>query len=181
MLNILYLHGFASYYKPHSDKVQALTQLGNVIGLDLDYSQGSETVIRNVLAFAAHHRIDLVVGCSLGGWLAAQVAHKLNIPFVSLNPSLYPNQTLHRYLGDGVTFDGKPFHMSEAVVRSYSDMFLTGKGLVLLQKDDEILDAELSHRMLSSHFEVHLFEGGSHRFDGLNKYLYLIDRFIHNE
>lgn len=47
----LYLHGFASFYKSSSDKVQALSQLDKVVGLDLDYSQGAEHVTKLAIYF----------------------------------------------------------------------------------------------------------------------------------
>lgn len=174
MEKILYLHGFASFYKPNSDKVVALTDWAPVVGLDLDYSQGADYVTELATAFAIKEEVDLIVGCSLGGWLSAQVGTKLGIPFVLLNPSIQPGKTLSRYIGYGETFDGKPFHMSEEAVTSYSDIALTGKGLVLLQKDDEVLDANVSYDVLREAYPTHLFYGGCHRFDGLENHLALI-------
>ena len=178
MKTILYLHGFASFFKPNSDKALALSQLGQVVGLDLDYSKGAEMVLHDALTYAQQQQVDLIVGCSLGGWLAAHVGSQLNLPFVCLNPSLYPSQTLARYSGDGVAFDGKPFHLSLDTIASYPDIALDGKGLVLLQRDDDILDAEQSFKALKAHYETYLFEGGSHRFDGLENHLVQITEFI---
>ncbi|RUM53659.1 MAG: hypothetical protein DSY85_08550 [Marinomonas sp.] len=177
MTKILYLHGFASFYKPSSDKVLALTQLAPVVGLDLDYSQGAEYVTKLAMQFAEQEQVDLIVGCSLGGWLSAQVGSKLGIPFVLLNPSIQPGQTLGRYIGEGETFDGKPFHMSAEVVASYPDIELSGKGLVLLQREDEVLDSQASYQQLKEHYETHLFDGGCHRFDGLEEHLPLISKW----
>lgn len=171
MTKILYLHGFASFFKQGSDKVQALSQLAPVVGLDLDYSQGADAVVKQAVAFAQQQQVDMIVGCSLGGWLSAQVGTQLDLPFVLLNPSISPNQTLKRAIGEGVTFDNKPFVMTEEVVASYEDMTLKGKGLVLLQKGDELLDASASYEALKESYETHLFEGGNHRFEGLEHQL----------
>ncbi|WP_181161453.1 hypothetical protein [Maribrevibacterium harenarium] len=48
-----------------------------------------------------------------------------------------------RYRGDGITFDGKPFNLSTDTIATYPDRQLNGIGLILLQSDDDILDAEL--------------------------------------
>lgn len=181
MNTILYLHGFASFFKPNSDKVNALSKLGQVVGLTLDYSRGAETVLHDALAFAQQRQIDLIVGCSLGGWLAAHIGSQLNLPFVSLNPSIHPSETLTRYNGAGVTFDGKPFHLSADTIAAFPDIPLKGKGLVLLQRGDDILDAELSYTMLKPYYESYLFPDGSHRFDDLAQHLTLISRFLRSK
>lgn len=177
-MKIMYLHGFASFYKPSSDKVQALSQLAPVVGLDLDYSQGAQYVMDLACEFAKKEQVDLIVGCSLGGWLSAQVGSQLKLPFVLLNPSINPNQTLSRYIGKGETFDGKPFVMTQEIIASYPDIATTGDGLVLLQKEDEVLDAQESHEALIGHYETHLFEGGNHRFEGLEDHLGLIETWF---
>ena len=177
MEKILYLQGFASFYKSSSEKVLALSQLAQVVGLDLDYSQGAEHVTKLAMQFAEQEQVDLIVGCSLGGWLSAQVGTKLGLPFVLLNPSIQPGQTLSRYLGEGETFNGKSFYMSKGVVASYPDIVLSGKGLVLLQKGDDVLDAQASYELLKDHYQTHLFAGGCHRFDGLESHLDLIEKW----
>ncbi|AWY01131.1 hypothetical protein A8139_14965 [Marinomonas primoryensis] len=154
-----------------------MSQLAQVVGLDLDYSQGAEHVTKLAMQFAEQEQVGLIVGCSLGGWLSAQVGAKLGLPFVALNPSTQPGQTLSRYIGEGETFNGKPFHMSEGVVASYPDIELSGKGLALLQKGDDVLDAQASYELLKGHYETHLFAGGCHRFDRLENHLALIKKW----
>jgi len=73
MLNILYLHGFGSSFDPHKAKVAKLTELGTVTGPDIDYTKTYSDIKEVIENFISNipKSIDLIVGTSMGGWLAS--------------------------------------------------------------------------------------------------------------
>ena len=75
---IAYLHGYNSYFK-ENNKVKALELLGKVVGLDVDYNRGN-VLIDEVSDWAIKENVDLIVGCSMGGWLASHVGASIGVP-----------------------------------------------------------------------------------------------------
>lgn len=177
-MNIHYIHGFASSFDPTSTKIQALSQLGPVGGQNLDYTRPTEQLIEAALANAPWESIDLIAGTSMGGWLAAVLGTRLGKPFVAINPSIAPQNTLGKYIGSGVDFQGQPYELTEAVVGSYFDIPKTGNGLILLDEQDEVIDARATEGALKDHYPVVMFPGGNHRFAHMEEALPLIREFL---
>ena len=178
-MKILYLHGFGSTFDPLAVKIRELRELGTVIGETIDYTKSPYDNIRLVSDICAFEKVDLIVGTSMGGWLANQVGELCHIPYVALNPSLYPSVSLLHVQGEGKTFSGTPFHLSLKVIEEYSDWRFTdsGCGLVLLQEGDELFDSAANYKALFPYHQIYLLEGGSHRFDNMYKYIDLIEVF----
>ena len=93
-MKILYLHGFASAVKKSSKKYDELRKIGEVVPFAPDYCQGFDQVMADTLAFAAAGDIQVIVGTSMGGYTASHIAAQLKVPFVAINPSITPSQTL---------------------------------------------------------------------------------------
>jgi len=177
-MQIGYFHGFGSKFDPNNSKVKLLSQLDRchkVLGVDLDYTLGAEYVTEKAFQFIDENRIDLLVGTSMGGWLAAKVGHELGIPWVACNPSINPSETLVRYIGHNVDFTGKGYTLERSVIRSYDDMVFDGCGLILLDMGDELLDATKTALDGDGRVEVVMFNGGSHRFEHMAESLCAID------
>lgn len=164
---VFYLHGFGSSWKPDSPKARQLEALGNVDGLDLDYSQGADAVLARALQHIASNAPQVLVGCSMGGWLAAELAHRCSLPFVALNPAICPEQTLQHFAGTGVDFQGQPYELTQTAIASYPAINRQGQGLVLLDAGDELIDAAQTAELFKSTHAVRVFTGGSHRFEHL--------------
>lgn len=166
-LDVLYLHGFASSWQPASIKSQQLAGLGRVDGLDLDYCQGADAVISKALQYIELHRPQLLVGCSMGGWLAAELAARCGLPFVALNPAVRPQQTLQHFAGHGVDFLGRAYMLSHEAIASFTVINTRGMGVILLDEGDELIDAAQSVELFKRTHQVRVFAGGSHRFEHL--------------
>ena len=169
-MRVVYVHGYGSQFDPESPKINALAELGPVTGPRLDYIK--DTAERNITAAMSHcvdvyAPADLVVGTSLGGWIAAEVGYRLGIPFVACNPAIAPYRSLVRY--------DLPAH----IVHSYTDMNLKGAGLVLVDKGDTVLDPYRAVSYAQGDLMVVQFEGGSHRFEHMKESVGYIDRFYH--
>lgn len=178
--NIVYLHGFASSWNAGSIKAQQLSCWTAVDGFDLDYCQPAATLIESALKQLALCRVDLLMGCSMGGWLAAELSAITGLPFVGLNPCVEPAVTLRKYLGAGRDYQGRDFYLTPEVVQSYRAFNMNACGLVLLDAGDEVLDAEHSHSWLQGRYPVSTFPGGSHRFDHIPQAIPVMQRWFGN-
>ena len=173
-MNILYIHGFGSSYDPEHEKIKALETLGTVSGVNVDYCAGFTAVYERALAAVMDNDINLVVGTSMGGYLAAHVASKAGVPFVSLNPVIVPSITLQKWVGNFVDFKGNEHSLSKRTATSYPDIATEGAGLVVVETADEVLSASDTVDALDKVFNVHVMVGGSHRFTHINEALPLI-------
>lgn len=164
-MNIMYIHGFGSKWKPNSDKVKTLSQIGKVSGVTMPYDLPSSGVYQSYKSYIINNDIDLVVGTSLGGFWSAYMGSKMGIPFVAINPAINPKSTLNKYQGVGETYYGEPYNLEQAVINEYPDFPTSGAGLILLDMGDKVLNSKETQKKLSGIFGVHAFDGGSHRFD----------------
>lgn len=177
-MQIHYIHGFASAFDPSSVKLQTLSRLGPVSGQTVDYTQPTDRLIERAIAQTNWDAIDLIAGTSMGGWLAAVLGTRLGIPFVAINPSVKPQLTLGKYLGQGVDYQGQPYELTAAAVDSYFDLPTGGQGLILLDEGDEVIDAKATEVALKPHYPVICFPGGNHRFAHMQDALPLIQDFL---
>lgn len=177
-MNILYVHGFGSRFDPHSDKVVALSKLGTVWGVDVDYTQGFRHAIKTVSKAVIEREIDLVVGTSMGGYMAIEAAFVFGIEFVALNPACWPSTGLSKWQGSFVDFVGNQCFMSADAVASYPDVFVRSgvKGTVFVEAGDSVIDVAATIQLLSQQYPVQVFPGGSHRFESIDRVVnYMID------
>lgn len=176
----MYLHGYGSAYKPGSEKVIALRNLGKVHGISLDYAVGAQACIDAVIEYAMSEDIDLLVGCSMGGWLSSHAASQLGLPFVALNPAIRPSESLLKYVGTVVNFSGKDCEITRNVVLEYPDIATDGCGLILCQDGDEVIDPKITIKELEPYYKTELVAGGSHRFEHLERHLPAIENLVFN-
>ena len=175
MLSIFYCHGFASSFDPTKSKVQILTRLGPVDGCNIDYTRRADEVVSHVIEQGNFASVDLIVGTSMGGWLAAELGSSLEIPFVAINPAVDPSQTLRKYIGASEDYQGRPYRLTESAVASYYPIAKNGCGLILLDEGDEVIDARHTQEVLKQHYQIEVFEGGNHRFAHMEEALPLIE------
>lgn len=172
-MNILYVHGFGSQFDPESRKSLALGNLGEVFGINLDYTQPFRQILEQCKEEILAQDIDLVVGTSMGGYTVCVLGVELGIPFVAINPARNPSVALRKYLGPGVDHNGREFTLEQEVLDEYEPLPLQPqvKGLVLLDQDDEVINANLTLRMTENVYPTYMFPGGSHRFDHMTESL----------
>ena len=178
---IAYLHGYNSYFK-ENEKVKALKILGRVVGLDIDYNVDSDVVIDKVCDWAIKENVDLIVGCSMGGWLASHVGASIGVPAVMLNPAISPSSSLKKYIDvpEGeVDYGGYPMKsIDRSVVEAYPAISKKAWGLVLLEKGDDIFNYKNSESILSKYYKVIVSNGGSHRYESLEDRLEDIEYLV---
>ena len=86
-MKTLYIHGLDSF--PVPEKIDILKKQGlNTVALHIDY-RNNKDVFEILLQFAIEHKIELVVGSSLGGYLAFWIGAKLKVPQILYNPAIH--------------------------------------------------------------------------------------------
>ena len=179
-MKILYVHGFGSHYDPEHEKIKALETLGTVVGINLDYCKGYDRASGAIYDAIMEEGIDLIVGTSMGGYMAAQMGSHCGIPFVSFNPLIYPNKSLQKWIGNFVDHAGNDRCLTDTVVSEYPDITQSGAGLIMVESGDEVLKAQDTIDLLETVFQVEWFTGGSHRFTHMEAALPKIKAFYEN-
>lgn len=177
-MKILYVHGFGSHYDPNHEKIKMLESLGEVVGVDVDYCKGFTAVFEKVLDTVLAENVDLIVGTSMGGYMAAHVGAETGIPFVALNPAVEPSESLKKWEGNFTDFTGHSHYLDEVTVENYPDIIKEGCGLVIVETGDEVISAFHTSELLDEVFEVHVIKGGSHRFTHMEQAVELIKDFL---
>jgi len=179
---ILYIHGFASC--GNSNKTQLLRENFDGV-LCPDVPVDPDEAISFLQKLIIDNEVSLIIGSSLGGFYAAYLAEKFQIKTVLLNPSTQPFLTLAPYVGTNEFFcSGEPFewtkdHITKLFSYAISKDSIKAPVLVLLQKDDEVLDYTKAAKFYEN-YEVVVQEGGNHRFENLDEYLGKIREFMTN-
>lgn len=190
MTTFVYIHGFNSAFTVENPKVPVLETLGPVFGFTYDTLQTRDQIIRDLVCqmndFLAGRNHDdfCFVGTSLGGYFAAELGKLFGYPSVVINPSIEPAVTLKRYVDHAhtnfVTGITKVYEKAAADSFVGHKLQLGGrfKPLVLLDKDDELIPAMVTLGFVMEKAPVHVFEGGSHRFDHMDESLPIIAAYL---
>ena len=162
MINILYIHGYNSSSTSPSVKITQLeNEFKTVYRIAPDYDLGYESALKEVLDFVKqiNSEEDAFVD-AMGGYLAADVSQKLVVPYVSINPCIYPSLSLEKY---GLTGDE---------LHSYPDFSVdsVASGLVLLGMQDNVIDPYETMNFLDNRLPV-LIDDACHQFPSLEKHI----------
>ena len=176
MINVLYIHGYNSSSTSPSVKITQLeNEFKTVYRIAPNYDLGYEATLKEVLDFVKHINseedafVDALIGTSMGGYLSAVIAEKLVIPFVCINPVIYPSITLEKY------------GLYSNVLSSYPDFLLDGKtsALALIGMKDSVIDPIQSLALLSS--EMPIIEADAcHQFPDLSNWIGDIADFLYS-
>jgi len=178
-MNVLYIHGFASCGM--GNKSAALRRyFGETSVFSPDLPADPEAAIA-LLEDSIRSVPDLLlVGSSLGGFYATVLAERHGLDAVVINPSVRPYDTLRPYVGTNRRFcDNRPFAWKADDLDKLKSMRRepkNGRYLVLLQTGDEVLD----YRVALDYYKtsrVVVEYGGNHRFENLEDYICMIERF----
>jgi predicted esterase YcpF (UPF0227 family) len=129
-------------------------------------------------------RIGLI-GSSLGGFYGVWAAERFGLPLVLVNPAVRPYVLLKDHLGEQVNiYTGERYVFTErhiGVLRALAVEPVTQpeRYLLLTQTGDGTLDYREAVAMFSSSPQV-VEQGGSHGFDGFERYLPGIMAFLLN-
>lgn len=173
MRKILYLHGFASAFKPEGSKALTLSNFFEVVPFTYDTGAFYEENLQKMKDIIQEKSIDVVMGSSMGGFYTIQLAAELNIPGVALNPAHNLKQELSQSVGRHINYEtGKMFKLKQEVVDSYPNAcHRSGDTLILFMEGDELLNAKQAQEDLSAYFDFKMIPGGQHRFENLDAHM----------
>lgn len=177
MIKIFYVHGWGSEFDPTSDKIRALSEIGEVHGITVTWADGHRHVFDQLTEEISVYQPDLLVGTSMGGYGVSHLGTELGIPFVAINPAIRPHETLMSRVGVGIDYYGREYELTWQTVSAFPEFADGGCGLILLAMDDDVIDARETINSYSNHYDCRIFETGGHRFERLREALPLITQF----
>jgi len=128
MKRILFLHGLES--KANCDKVGFLRSLGHIVtSPKINYRE--DNCYDNLKTLVKYNTYDVIIGSSMGGWVAWNLGKDLGIPVLLLNPAVHSRS---------IDIDIEPVRESKP-----SKVFLA-VGL-----DDDVINAEETIKWLNDH------------------------------
>ncbi len=87
-MKVLYIHGLHS--NPNPLKLDILEKLGlEVVSPFIDYEKEKAEVYKRVKKIALEEKIDLMIGSSLGGFIAYWLSRDIDKAALLFNPALY--------------------------------------------------------------------------------------------
>ncbi len=147
--HIVYLHGFAS--SSQSEKALLVRDYfqqqlpHHVLSIpDLPYTPAEAWQELQVLC--AGRAPDLLIGSSLGGFLATALAEQFGCKAVLINPAVRPHLLLQQHLGPYYHpvrqqhYEVKAEHLPQLAALQVDNLRQPANYLVLLQSGDEVLD-----------------------------------------
>ncbi len=182
---IVYIHGFGG-----SGRGGKATEFRNYFkSKDIAFMAPSLSYVPDLAISTLEELIESfnevsLIGSSLGGFYTIYLASKYNLRAVLINPSIYPWKTLERSLGnapnfyDESYFEWKKSHLE--MLKTFETKNSKDENFMLLaQKGDELLDYSEAVQKLPNSLHV-IEEGGNHSFEGIDKHLEIVKKFLLN-
>lgn len=189
-MNIIYLHGFLS--NPNSMKgllLRSYIEKNTQHQLYLpDLNMPPILTLKKISQQIEQLERVVLIGSSLGGFYATQLASDYNIPAVLINPAVQPWKLFRKLYGKTqIPFKvTEHWTLDEAQLNDLEKLAVpfvqdASKLLVLLQQEDEILDYREAQRYysLTTHQSMLITEmGGNHAMDNFEEKIPMIIQFL---
>jgi predicted esterase YcpF (UPF0227 family) len=185
---LIYLHGFLS--SPESVKAQATKEywLPNhpdipMICPQLPYYPLEARDLLDEIAMQNQDKQLGFIGSSMGGFFSTYMMDRYGGKGVLINPAAQPHKVLSKYLGEHEhpytqeKFVLEPHHMHELELMYSAKPKAPEDYWVLLQTEDETLDYRDAERKYQN-AKLTIEEGGDHAFQGYERFLPDIYRFL---
>jgi len=185
---LLFIHGFNS--SPLSHKAQVMSNYLNQVRPDIELllpqisslPAKAWTQLNLLLKNQDSSRPLGIVGSSLGGFFAAELAKKYDCPAVLINPAVKPYELLADYLGPGQNnHSGERYTLGQQHITELkaleSDTIAPENLWVLLQTGDEVLDFRQALERYQQ-AKLTLEPGGDHSFVNFERYPQQIIDFL---
>lgn len=170
----LYLHGFASAFDIDNEKIRFIMSQSTLCPFSYNSCGDFYTNLEQMVEFINKYKIDVVIGCSLGGFYALEIAKRMPHVFaLALNPAYNPHETLGKYEGDNKNYKtGETETLTLDAIQSYPKLGVATpkNAVVFVETGDEVIEPELSIEYFEaegSETKVVMCDGGSHRFESL--------------
>ena len=181
---VIYIHGFGSSgYGVKAQLFRNYFKSRGVRFLAPSLSYIPRLAMQTLTELAQYCENPAFIGSSLGGFYALYLANRFDTKAVLINPALYAESTLKRHIKGFATnfYDLSQFEWNDshlAMLKEYRVKEPKEENIfLLLQKGDDILDYKDALALLP-HAKQVVEEGGSHGFDGIERYFTEIEEFL---
>jgi len=179
---IIYLHGFDSTSPGNHEKVLQLQFIDpdvrpinySTIHPKHDLSHLLKEVQKQLSLCSDEH--VLITGVGLGGFWSERVGFLCGIRSVLFNPNLHPEINM-------VGRIERPEEYADIATKCVSEFRTKNKGrsLVILSKQDSLLDNSQTETELSAYYEVVWNENETHKFKSISSHLPAVKQFMTQE
>jgi len=183
-LTVIYIHGFGSSgYGVKAQLFRDYFKRRRVRFLAPSLSYVPELAIQTLEELCSSCKNPRLIGSSLGGFYALYLANRFDTKAVLINPALYAESTLRRHIKGFATnyYDLSSFEWNDthlAMLQKYKIERTKEENIfILLQKGDDVLDYKDALELLPNAKTI-VEEGGSHGFDGIERYFSDIEEFL---
>ncbi|MEC5319756.1 alpha/beta hydrolase YcfP [Brenneria populi subsp. brevivirga] len=175
---IIYLHGFDSTSPGNHEKVLQLEFIDDDVRL-LSYStrhprHDMQHLLKQVdkLIQQAEDASPLICGVGLGGFWAERIGFLCGIRQVIFNPNLYPQENMRGKID-------RPEEYLDIATKCVADFREKNRHrcLVVLSREDEMLDSQRSARALGGYYEIVWDDEQTHKFNSISTHLPRIKTF----
>ena len=178
---IIYIHGFSSSANSTKGEILKVYFAGkeNVLTPGLPEEPFKTIDMLEELIDSAKGEKIMLIGSSLGGFYALVLHSKYkNLRTVLINPALYPYEQLKPYVGKNINrSNGEEFEWKKEYLyqlKEFNDAidFKNLKNiLLLLAKDDELIDYKETLELIGETGETILFDNAGHQFSRFSEVL----------
>ncbi|EKO3476279.1 alpha/beta hydrolase [Vibrio fluvialis] len=175
---IIYLHGFDSTSPGNHEKVLQLQFIDDDVRF-INYSTLHPKHDMQHLLKEVHKVIEqsndphpIICGVGLGGYWSERVGFLCGIKQVSMNPNLHPERNM-------VGRIDRPEEYEDIATKCVEQYRVKNKGrcLVILSRNDEILDNRETAKELQDYYDIVWDEAQSHKFKKISQHLQTIKSF----
>ncbi len=172
---IIYLHGFNS--RGNGDKCQKLKALLNDTDIRIvspTYDSADFESIEHLMDGIIPDDNPLIIGSSLGGFIAMYLAQKINAKCILLNPATDPVRLLKPFIGKNANFyTNEEYDFTLENLNKLKKYYLDDLGSVpihvFVNADDELIDYKDTVAFFNGVKEVKVLEHGGHIFSNLEE------------
>ncbi len=175
---IIYLHGFDSTSPGNHEKVLQLQFIDDDVRF-ISYSTLHPKHDMQHLLKEVHKAIELsedpnpiICGVGLGGYWSERIGFLCGIKQVILNPNLNPEDNMSGKID-------RPEEYEDIATKCVAQYRMKNKGrcLVILSRNDELLDNQQTAKALEDYYDIVWDEEQSHKFKKISQHLQAIKAF----
>ena len=158
-LNVLYFHGLVGGYSDFIEEVivGSIDNESKLIYPTLDYDKLYSLNINPIEIYSKLDFVDVVIGNSMGGFIAYQVAKRLNIPCLLFNPALMETTKSYSMFGLGLSEVEDKGNLNYIVIGDEDDVVPTKNSLEWVDRNKiknlKVVIEKMGHSVPSKKFK----------------------------
>ncbi|MGO2508072.1 alpha/beta hydrolase YcfP [Vibrio hibernica] len=175
---IIYLHGFDSTSPGNHEKVLQFQFIDNDVRF-VNYStlhpkHDMQHLLKEVSKLVEENKDEkpIICGVGLGGYWAERIGFLCGVKQVIFNPNLSPEDNMQGRID-------RPEEYVDIATKCISEFRSKNKDncLVILSKNDDIRDSDLTYEVLSPYYSIVWDDNESHKFKKISQHLQQIKVF----